>query len=101
MNMGISKCCMTSIYTWVQYLPLRCIIADIINCLYAANYPTWCQHTGVGRNGRHIADDILNPILLHRKIIFFIDISLQFITMGPIDSKPLLFQKLAERRNRL
>ena len=42
--------------------------------------------------------DIFNRIFLNENVWISIKISLKFVPMGPIDSKPALFQIMAWRR---
>ena len=43
-----------------------------------------------GQNGWDVVDDILKSIFLNEVFFFFIEISLKFVTKGPIDNDPAL-----------
>ena len=51
-----------------------------------------------GQNGRHFADDIFKCIFLNENLCILIQISLKFVSKGPIDNKWALVQVMAWRR---
>ena len=48
-----------------------------------------------GQNGRHFADDIFRCIFENEKFCILIQISLKFVSTGPIYNKPALVQIMA------
>ena len=48
-----------------------------------------------GQNGCHFPDDIFNCIFMNEKFCIFIQISLNFVSKGPIDNIPALVQIMA------
>ena len=46
----------------------------------------------------NLADDIFNHIFLNENVRISIKISVELVTKGPIDNKPILFQVMAWRR---
>ena len=44
-----------------------------------------------GQKGRHLADDVFKCIFVNEKVCISIEISLKFVSKGPIGNKPALF----------
>ena len=51
-----------------------------------------------GQNGRHFADYLLKCIFLNQNVWILIDISMKFVSKGPINNIPELVQVMAWRR---
>ena len=64
---------------------------DIIKALFRM-LSVWQSQHGIthlppGQNDHHFADDILNNIFLNESVGISIQISLKFVSKGPIDNK--------------
>ena len=51
-----------------------------------------------GQNGRHFTDDISRCIFVNEKFCILIEISLKFVSKGPIDNNPALVYIMTWRR---
>ena len=58
----------------------------------------WVNSSSPGQNGCQFADDIFKFIYVIEEVCILIKISLNFVPMGPIDSKPALVQIMAWHR---
>ena len=85
----------TSTLRFVYAFLIRCVLAFRISVLL--NW--WIINTLRPRqNGRHFPDDTFNRIFLKENVRISIKISLKFVSKGPIDNIPALFQIMAWRR---
>ena len=50
------------------------------------------------QNGRHFADDTFKRIFVNENVRILIEISLKFVSKGPINNNPSLVQIMAWRR---
>ena len=57
---------------------------------YDITRPPWVNLMALKQNGRLVADDIFNCIFFNENLQICIQISMEFVPMGPIDYKSVL-----------
>ena len=74
------------------------VISQRIFCDWLIHLPPNLTHLKPRQNGRHFADDIFKRIFFNENVRISIKNSLKFVTKGPINKIPALFQIMACRR---
>ena len=85
-----------------QYLNIETALWLLMQRAPLHSAPQYPQHFNTLRqrqSGRHFADDIFKCIFLNENVWTAIEISLKFVSKGPINFIPALVQKMARCRS--
>ena len=80
---------------WAHVGLMNLAIRDVIVCSTAITraehrYRHKLNSSPPGQNGRHLADQIFRCIFVNEKFCILIEISMKFVSNGPIDNNPAL-----------
>ena len=86
--------------TPIHYLNQFCLLdwSDYSSVGYLAQLITLINRLRPRQNGHHFPDDIFKWIFLNENVSISMDISLKFVSNGPINNIPSLVQIMAWRR---